>query len=267
MLRELYQERADPEHLISYYEAEATAAVLAGYDCRLAKLKALTDGGRTLLDVGCGAGYLVERAALGGWEASGVEIGDWALAAAARRGVKNLFVGELKDLGFADEHFDVVYCAQVLEHLKQPMELLKEVKRILRPGGVFYADLPNYRTLSILAGRDDWYMNYPPQHLNYFTPATLRRCLVRAGFSVEELVTEGGLKLELLVGGGGRTPVTQSSGPVVGEREEKTRPAADPVGGRAMIKRLMMPAVKLVFYEGLKVGVNIVVFARKPNLD
>jgi hypothetical protein len=52
-------------------------------------------------------------------------------------------------------------------------------------------DIPNYRTIPIILNRDDWYMNHPPQHLNYFTPTTIASLLSKAGFAMEELYTEG----------------------------------------------------------------------------
>ena len=70
-------------------------------------------------------------------------------------------------------YFDIVYAAQVFEHLTEPQEDLKEISRTLRSGGILYADVPNYRTLSILAGRDQFTSNAPPQHINYFTPVCL----------------------------------------------------------------------------------------------
>jgi 2-polyprenyl-3-methyl-5-hydroxy-6-metoxy-1,4-benzoquinol methylase len=68
-----------------------TPQVLADYDEKLAKLNQLAGTRGRLLDVGCGAAYLVERAAINGWDAYGVEIGEWAREAASVRGVKNVY--------------------------------------------------------------------------------------------------------------------------------------------------------------------------------
>ena len=267
-LAELYRSKGDPESQIEYYARHTTPDMLAGYDEKLARLSRLIGGMGRLLDVGCGAAYVVERAALAGWDASGVEVGEWARAAAERRGVRNVFIGDLTEMAFPDGHFDVVYCAQVLEHLQSPMDLLGEIHRILRPGGIFYADIPNYQTITILLNRDDWYMNHPPQHINYFTPATITGMLGRAGFSVRDLYTEGGLKLEVLLRGAGPGKAAQSQ--TRPQPEARPQAAASPSGAAAgparpsRLKALAMPFVKRVLYDGVKVGVNICVFAAKP---
>lgn len=262
-LNRLYQRKPDPRGLIDYYASQTTPKVLAGYDEKLAKLKKLTGNVGKILDVGCGAAYLVERAAKSGWDASGVEIGEWARDAASARNVKSIYIGELKQLEFPNNHFDAIYCAQVLEHLKSPLELLGEINRILRSGGIFYVDVPNYRTLPVLLGRDDWYMNHPPQHVNYFTSSTMTKLFERAGFFVEELYTEGGLKLEVLfksLNQDRRDDESKSQRP---EGEKTSEGSSLELARPSIHKRLAMPVVKHLFYDTLKVGVNIVAFARK----
>lgn len=66
---------------------------------------------------------------------------------------------------------------------------LKDIQRVLRPGGLLLLQAPNYRTLSILLGRDDFRLNTPPQYLNYFTPKTLRKLLLQNGFRVMQMRT------------------------------------------------------------------------------
>ena len=156
-----YQER-DAKGLIELYARIATPGVRAGYRRRLGLLERHLPGKRRLLDFGCGAGYFTEEAAACGWEAHGIELGSWAKEAAEARGVGNIHVGFLQDFDFPDHHFDVIHAAQVFEHLDSPLEVLAELRRILRPGGICYVDVPNYQTLSILLGRDQFDFNEPP---------------------------------------------------------------------------------------------------------
>ena len=60
--------------------------------------------------------------------------------------------------------------------------------------------MPNYNTVSVLLNRDDFLFNEPPQHLNYFTPSTLRRLLQVAPLRDVTITTGGGLKWEKIVG-------------------------------------------------------------------
>jgi ubiquinone/menaquinone biosynthesis C-methylase UbiE len=100
--------------------------------------------GMRLLDVGCGPGSitrgLAERLAPG--EVVGVDLSRETLAAAraeaAARGLGNLRYeeGSLYELPFADASFDVVYAHQVVQHLREPAAALREMLRVVRPGGL-----------------------------------------------------------------------------------------------------------------------------------
>src|SRR5262249_26122198 len=120
--------------------------------------------------------------------------------AARRRKVPHFHQGLLSDQHFPDEWFDAVCAQQVLEHLPDPARDLAEIRRVLRPGGVLYVNVPNYRCLSILLGRDDFELNWPMEHVNYFRPGTLRKLLDRCGFDVLRTSTFGGVKWENIVG-------------------------------------------------------------------
>lgn len=98
--------------------------------------------GRTVLDTGCGNGYLAAALARRGFRVTGIE----------RRGgyrsdfpaAVELIEGDL-DLGLPPtyQHFDYVICADILEHLRDPDNLLRELRGVLRPGAQLIASLPN----------------------------------------------------------------------------------------------------------------------------
>lgn len=257
-----YEDRGDPEQLIAFYERVTTPERLAEYDRILDDLAALLPERGRLLDFGCGPGYFFERAQRHGWNAHGVEVGAWAALAAARRGLRNFHAGLLANQPFRDGEFDVVTVQQVLEHLPAPRTTLAEIGRVLRPGGVLYANVPNYRTLSILLGRDDFELNYPMAHVNYFTPATLARLLTACGFDVLRTTSSGGLKWENLLG---RRTISEEVRAAHDEPPTRVNhTAVVPQGSQQpWLKRLVFPAVKKLFYEWAKVGMTLEVFAQK----
>ena len=106
-------------------------------------IPSLAPGG-DLLDVGCGPGTITvdfaRRVAPGrvvGLDAS-AEVIDKARALAAAEGVLNVefVVGDAYSTGLADDSFDVVHAHQILHHLADPVEVLREMRRVVKPGGV-----------------------------------------------------------------------------------------------------------------------------------
>ena len=184
-LDEIYTVR-DEQELIDLYARIASPGIIAVYDEKLEHIERRIPGKGRLLDFACAAGYLFEQAQIRGWDAHGCDVGVWAGRAAEERGLKNMHIGELKSLGFPDNHFDVVYASQVFEHLLNPMEDLAELTRILKPGGLLYVEVPNYFTLPIILGKDDFMLNEPPQHINYFTPGTMIKMLQNGGVDPSE---------------------------------------------------------------------------------
>jgi len=260
----IYKEKRDAGFLIDLYKRLHTDSVLAEYDRKLAILESLLPTKGRILDFACAAAYFVEQASRRGWDAHGVDVGDWSRTAAESRGVRNVHVGLLSELRFPDGYFDVVFAAQVLEHLPSPAGDLAEIRRILRPGGILYVDVPNYHTLPIMLNRDDFYLNMPPQHLLYFTPKTLRKLLCDSGFEVDWVRTEGGLKWENLIGRPVVSDVADAYRSSSSKSPESARIEAASPMGPSTLKKVLRPLVKTLFYQWAKVGMVLVALARRP---
>jgi SAM-dependent methyltransferase len=102
----------------------------------------------TLLEVGCGLGFLLDAFRKDGWKVQGVEpfYRCW-LHAAEELGLEvNNTILELADL--PDEAFDVVLLNHVIEHLDDPLRTLAEVNRVRKPDGHFVIETPRYDTLA-----------------------------------------------------------------------------------------------------------------------
>jgi 2-polyprenyl-3-methyl-5-hydroxy-6-metoxy-1,4-benzoquinol methylase len=152
----------------------------------LAKYK---DGGR-ILDLGCSSGSFLSSLPLGRWELHGIEMSaEVARRAEARCGVK-VFVGDILDAQFPSQHFDAITCLHVFEHLYQPKEVLARVANWLKPGGVFFALMPNIESAGFRFFRSYWYALELPRHLFHFSPQSLTRLADSAGLRVLSLKTE-----------------------------------------------------------------------------
>ncbi len=140
-----------------------------------------------VLDIGCGSGgYLAFLAGLG-WTCYGIEPG--ANSRAYGREVLGLRIqeGPLDSCRFPDSFFDVVTMWHVIEHLCDPVNTLREVRRILKPDGLLMLRTPNVESWEARLFRDNWYGLDPPRHLFLTSPGTIRAMLERAGFQVTRL--------------------------------------------------------------------------------
>jgi SAM-dependent methyltransferase len=139
-----------------------------------------------MLDLGCGSGdYMLEMKARG-WETYGSELSASA-AAAGRRARLDIRSGELRTAGFPSEYFDFVRLNHSLEHIPNPLEVLPEVRRVLKPGGKLFIGVPNINGLwARVFGRYWWYLTLPV-HAFQYSPATLTMLLERTGFKVLEV--------------------------------------------------------------------------------
>jgi 2-polyprenyl-3-methyl-5-hydroxy-6-metoxy-1,4-benzoquinol methylase len=254
--------RKTAESQAEFYASTVSPAQIAEYDRIVGDLTAVAPGGR-LLDLGCAAGYFMQRAQRAGFETHGIDLATWVEEVAASRGISNVRSVSLEDARFPDEWFDVVHSSQVFEHLPRPLDVLKEVRRILKPGGVLYVNVPNYQCLSIVLGRDDFELNTPPEHVLYFTPATLAELLSRAGFSCLTTSSYGGVKWENLLGRPIRSEIAEAvraktAGVTVSPADVAARPVPRP--------GLMGSAVRRLLYRTLQVGMTLEAVALKPTV-
>jgi SAM-dependent methyltransferase len=156
------------------------------------------------LDVGCGRGEWLWAARQAGWEFEGVDPSSTYIEWARR----NLEVEgrpvTLEEAHFSENYFDAVSLSGLIEHLYEPYITLREVYRILRPGGLLWFDAPNEDGLYMRAGNlymraqgRDWVVclapTFPPFHVQGFNQSSLRRLLTRVGLELERVEISGGV--------------------------------------------------------------------------
>jgi len=103
-------------------------------------LKRFPEGGK-VLDIGCGYGFFLKRMKAAGWQAYGMDVSETAVSYAEKHGICTM-LGTLDNVTYDDNFFDVVTLFYVLEHLPDPINSIKEVKRILKPNGLLLLRLP-----------------------------------------------------------------------------------------------------------------------------
>ena len=141
-------------------------------------------------EIGCGMGYFLEFARRNGYTVSGIEYAELGVKTCQTKFGLTVQRGSFEDLPIQPDRYDVMFMGDVLEHLVQPLDMLRKVHSMLRPTGVFAAEVPSM--FNSLTGR--WAIagmrvlktrkkiGMPPYHVNEFTPKTLRSMIERAGF-------------------------------------------------------------------------------------
>jgi len=125
-----------------------------------------------ILDIGCTTGNFIQ------WRPEnifGIDLDKSALQFADNRGFKVGCVNINQGLCFKDEVFNAVNCSAVLEHVQNPLDLLCEIRRVLKPGGQAVVLVPDVKRYGF-----DYWRDYT--HLTPFTKEGLRRITVDAGF-------------------------------------------------------------------------------------
>lgn len=157
------------------------------------KLRDLLSGLRIrgkVLEVGCAGGHILKDLEDGcvpfGIEIS-KELAKAAEKAVSTRGGMVINASSLDGLARLEEgSFDCVIMSAYLEHEIQPKEVLKESGRVLRPRGRLIIKVPNYNSINRVIRDRNWCGFRYPDHVNYFTPKSLKEVLMGAGFSIEK---------------------------------------------------------------------------------
>lgn len=157
------------------------------FDTLLDEIHRLQHGGR-FLDVGCSIGRLLDRARARGFDVTGLELGERAVAYARDHYGLPVRQELLERAGLDDASFDVITLIEVLEHLPDPRQMLRETYRILRPSGVLVVGVPNSSSLgvAVLHGQA---RTFNRNHLIFFNEETLSRMLAEEGFEVVKSMT------------------------------------------------------------------------------
>lgn len=159
---------------------------------------------RRILDVGCGSGFFLQLGKERSWETLGIEPSRQASEHARELGLEvvNDVFGEeqARSLGT----FDVVHMHEVLEHIHDPVDMLRLARQLLKPHGLLCVVAPNdYNPLQNMLreqlGFKPWWVS-PPVHINYFTFDSLERLVRSLGFQVLLKTATFPMELFLLMG-------------------------------------------------------------------
>lgn len=142
---------------------------------------------KTLLDAGCGTGWFSKAAASRGAIVTSMDLGENLLREVAKKCDTKRVPGSILQMPFSNDTFDYVVCSEVIEHVPEPAQAIKEIYRVLKPGGTLVLTTPNrfwYFSLVIA----NFLKIRPYQGLeNWLGYRELRKEVESTGFTVEKM--------------------------------------------------------------------------------
>jgi 2-polyprenyl-3-methyl-5-hydroxy-6-metoxy-1,4-benzoquinol methylase len=187
-----------PPNYYSFSRADASVVerIKLACDRRLLRsvLARLPGEQLSVLDVGGGTGWMLDQARLADARVTGTVVVD--IDARARKQAESaghrFIAGRVEELS-GNETFDLVLMLNLIEHVQNPVAVLRAIGQRLRPGGRLLLKTPNYDSLDARLFRGSyWGGLHCPRHWVLFTPDSLRAAAVRAGLKVLQLeLTQG----------------------------------------------------------------------------
>jgi SAM-dependent methyltransferase len=153
---------------------------------RVSRWAAWKPEGGSVLEIGCGPGLMLAAFSQRGWKAMGIERNEEVVARVHRMpGVQitTLPVAELP----VEARFDLILMFHVLEHIGDPVQLLRECAKRLVTGGRLIVNVPNFGSWQARFAGTKWLHLDIPRHLVHYTPQTLAATFERAGLRVSEV--------------------------------------------------------------------------------
>lgn len=145
-----------------------------------------------ILDVGCGDGFhlrLLREFGRSTWTVEGLDVDSRAVAIARQDGA-TVHEGTVEEADLPENHYDVIYTLQTVEHVADPLEMLVAIRRILKPGGRLVIVTDNTDTIDFRLFKDRYWGGYHfPRHWNLFDRSSLDRLATRAGYETEGIAT------------------------------------------------------------------------------
>jgi len=147
----------------------------------------------TYLDVGCSSGALLQVAQRCGFQIHGAEPAKQAANTASNIPGAKVFQGFLQDAHYPDNHFDIITLFEVIEHLTNPINLVQEIARILKPGGVFLIGTGNADSWTVQKLAEKWeYFDITGHggHISFFTPKSMQKLAKHCQLNVQSIATK-----------------------------------------------------------------------------
>jgi 2-polyprenyl-3-methyl-5-hydroxy-6-metoxy-1,4-benzoquinol methylase len=141
-----------------------------------------------LCEVGCATGGFLKTAKNWGFDVVGVEISESMAKCGRDEFGLDIRTGTIHDAQFPDESFDIVYCWHCLDHTYNCDEVVEEIYRILKPGGILMLGVQNggFIMTRLMGARS---RHVHADHLSYFSVSSIKKIMKKRGFIIRKVWT------------------------------------------------------------------------------
>jgi SAM-dependent methyltransferase len=156
--------------------------------------------GGVLLDLGCSSGGFLRAMKSPPWTLHGIEMSQVVASQAEAASGAAVFVGDILNAPYPAGSFDVITAFHVMEHMYEPLEVLRKIAFWLKPGGIFYFMVPNIDSAGARIFNSYWYALELPRHLYHYSPRSLGNMAEAAGLEQLSVTTHRELFFEESIG-------------------------------------------------------------------
>ncbi len=153
-----------------------------------------------LLDIGCGSGSFIKYVAKHTqFKVMGTEVNKKQVDRLQKTDAFPILLGDIDQLSLPSDHFDVITLWDVIEHVPDPISMLTEINKIIKPDGLVVIRVPNGNSLNSKLFGKYWAGIDAPRHYYVFTNETLSMLLTNTGFSIQSHKKDIGSYLNFLI--------------------------------------------------------------------
>ncbi|MBD3749615.1 MAG: class I SAM-dependent methyltransferase [Sphingobacteriales bacterium] len=140
-----------------------------------------------MLEIGCASGAYLNEMSKKGWQVQGIEFSPIAADNAKKEGYQ-VYTGAIETAPQPDTQFDLITGWMVMEHLHEPLEVLRRLNNWTKKDGYFVFSVPDAASWEFQYFKDKWFAQQLPTHLFHYTVPTLKKLLNESGWVLEKVI-------------------------------------------------------------------------------
>ncbi|MBI3379910.1 class I SAM-dependent methyltransferase, partial [Candidatus Gottesmanbacteria bacterium] len=157
----------------------------------LKNLEILGYSNKSLLDIGCGAGFFIDEARKRGWQVQGIDKSIITTKYARNKLKLKVINSDFIDYKFFNRKYKIITLLQVIEHLSNPRIMLEKIYNLLESSGILCIATPNIDSYLARALTSNFTYMIPPEHISFYSAVTLKRILESINFKIIKVDTWG----------------------------------------------------------------------------